>query len=251
MSQISFFDSWEDAAGVCYQFTQAGPGSNPLRHNLGTHVGDDASTVQSRRTALAQQFGGPVIWMNQTHSATVAVLTPDDFPPGSSRSAELGPIEADGIVIDTAQWECPVALSVMTADCVPVLLASADGRFLGAVHAGRGGLERNILGGACDVFEQLGATSEVHAVIGPAICGSCYEVPQSMHDDFIRLYPHGHAVTRWGSCGLDLPAAAAQALRERGCRVTNIDRCTFEDPFLHSYRRDSNCGRQASIIGQR
>ena len=88
----------------------------------------------------------------------------------------------------------------------------------------------------------------IKALIGPAICGRCYEVPADMADESEILMPGIRSVTSWDTPALDLPRAAAAALGARGVRVDIDERCTLEDADLFSYRADSSCGRQALII---
>ena len=86
------------------------------------------------------------------------------------------------------------------------------------------------------------------ALIGPAICGRCYEVPEHMASESEAAMPGIRARTSWGTPSLDLSAAASTQLRELGVRVLTDPRCTLEDSDLFSYRADSGCGRQALII---
>ena len=172
---------------------------------------------------------------------------------GASSSLEApapgawGPVRADGIVIDARGWVGAPGLAVQTADCLPVVLAADAGRVVAAVHAGRRGLLGGILTRAVDAIREL-ADGPIDALIGPAICGSCYEVPVQMVRESEAVVPGIGAVTSWGTPSLDLPRAAAALLADAGVCVEIDPRCTLEDGDLFSYRADPACGRQALII---
>lgn len=257
--------------GAPVRLVEAGRGADPLRANVAHHVHDDPALVAARRRALRLELGRPVVWMNQTHSARVALLAkrggkillsgengagaePDEGegsrPFDPSDAAAL--VEADGIIVDARDWPDAPAAAVMTADCLPVLLVGARGRIVGAVHAGRRGLLASILTRAVRIMRDLDPGGPVHAHIAPSICGRCYEVPARMQSECAGLRPLLRATTSWGTPSLDLSAAAEAELRAAGCAAVGVDpRCTFEDAELHSYRRDPGCGRNAAIISPR
>ena len=136
---------------------------------------------------------------------------------------------------------------MQTADCLPVVLSAADGQIVAAVHAGRRGLLGGILGVTVERMRALDA-GPIDALIGPAICGRCYEVPAGMADESEALMSGIRSLTSWGTPALDLPVAAASVMKGLGVRVQVDERCTLEDPALFSYRADASCGRQALII---
>ncbi|MGB9304635.1 MAG: laccase domain-containing protein, partial [Mycobacterium sp.] len=109
--------------------TRAGGFSAPPfdTFNLGDHVGDDPDAVAANRARLAKGIGLPakrLVWMNQVHGDRIEVV---DKP----REAPFD--DTDGLVTATAR----LALVVVTADCVPVLMADARAGVAAAVHAGR------------------------------------------------------------------------------------------------------------------
>lgn len=213
--------------------------------NLGQHVGDDPEIVARNRAKVEAAIGRKVVWMHQTHSNRVIQVKPghtDD------------PQDADGIIIETARFaEVGLAIpaaGVMVADCVPVLLASDDGEVVAAVHAGRAGVVKGIVKEAALAIHRLGiAPHKLHAAIGPAICGNCYEVPEEMRQHVTSHVPASWSRNRWGGPGLDLRAGVASQLRTLGVKVTFISkRCSYEDPNLYSYRRNPVTGRFAGIV---
>jgi hypothetical protein len=208
--------------------------------NLARHVGDDRAAVDRNRAALLAALPGArsLAFMSQVHGSTVAVVGPD--------RDTADPPEADVLV--TA--EPGVALVVLTADCVPVLLAGAAGGAVAAVHAGRRGVEGGAVAAAMAVLEQQGVRREtVAAVVGPAVCGPCYEVPVDLQRAVSSEWPAAAATSRRGTPALDLPAAVELQLREEGVgNVTRLAVCTVESPELFSHRRDGVTGRIAGVV---
>ena len=260
-----------ELGGARVLFTTAGPGTEPLRANLGLHVGDDPDLVHARRSTLARGVGRPLVWMEQTHSVGVALLDRAnavpahrgvDTGPGAAREectgvtatapseGEWGTLDADGVVIDARGWPSAPGAAVMVADCLPVLLADSSGEVVAAVHAGRKGLAGGILSRAVSLMAPLvGGADLLHALIGPAVCGRCYEVPAALRAEVARTHPASRSLTSWGTPSLDLPAGAEEELRGLGLLEVRRDgRCTREDPELHSHRRDPRCGRQVGVV---
>jgi YfiH family protein len=138
-----------------------------------------------------------------------------------------------------------ISLAVQVADCIPLLLRSAES--VAAVHVGRKGLVNQVTQKTLAVMRDMGST-HIEAIIGPAICGRCYEVSQEIFDEVVALHPAAAAQTPSGTPSLDLPAALRAVLITEGVSVIDESRCTVESPDLFSYRRDSVTGRQAGII---
>lgn len=206
--------------------------------NLGDHVGDDPAAVAANRDRLAGAAGlrpDRLVWMQQVHGAAVATV---DGP-------RPGPVpDTDGLVTATAG----LALAVLVADCVPVLLAAPTA--VAAVHAGRVGAAAGVVPAAVRAWEAAGADLAAgDALLGPAVCGACYEVPAAMRDEVEAALPGSATTTRRGTPGLDLRAGLARQLAGLGvARVVTDSRCTAEDPELFSHRRDAPTGRQAALI---
>ena len=243
-------------AGARVHLTEVDPGTGALCGNVGLHVGDDPTLVRERRRLLSQRLGRDVVWMDQTHSTRVGLLrvrgdelinVDTDAVLEHPAPGEWGPVNADGVVIDARGCQGAPALAVQTADCLPVVLSAASGQIVAAVHAGRRGLLGGILTRAVECIRSLEA-GPIDALIGPAICGSCYEVPAGLAEESAALMPGIRALTSWGTPALDLPHAAASSLEGLEVDVDIDERCTREDSSLFSYRRDSSCGRQALII---
>jgi polyphenol oxidase len=208
--------------------------------NLGDHVGDDPAAVAANRGRLARELAVPedrLVWMSQVHGTGVAVV---DGP-------QDGPVPAtDALVTSTPG----LVLCVLVADCVPVLLADPVAGVVAAVHAGREGLRQGVLPAALSAMAGLGARARhVTALLGPAVCGLDYEVPEAMQAEVARVVPEAAVATRQGTAGLDLRAGVEAVLRRAGIpEVVQDPRCTVEDPTLFSHRRDGVTGRQAGLV---
>ncbi len=152
-------------------------------------------------------------------------------------------VEADGITAT----EPGLAVGIVTADCVPVLLADRSGAFVAAVHAGWRGLTAGVLTLAVARLRALGARGLV-AAVGPHIGPCCYEVDGPVLEAALRRFgPEGLAqATRPGRprhAWLDLAALTRQELLSAGVPEARIGvaatACTSCDSErFHSYRRD-------------
>lgn len=208
--------------------------------NLGVHVGDDQDDVAANRSRVARELAvaeDRLVWMSQVHGIGVAIV---DGP-------RQGPVpDTDALVTATPG----LVLCVLVADCVPVLLADSQSGVVAAIHAGREGVRRGVVPAALSAMASLGARARhVTALLGPAVCGACYEVPEPMQADVARIAPAAVSRTRHGTPGLDLRAGLAELLRRAGIpEVVQDPRCTVEDPLLFSHRRDGVTGRQAGIV---
>lgn len=208
--------------------------------NLGDHVGDDPAAVAENRGRLAGAVGlrpGRVVWMNQVHGDRVEVVE-------GPRQAAVD--HTDALVTRTAR----LALAVVTADCVPVLMADARAGVAAAVHAGRVGAQRGVVTRTVEAMRKLGARPEdISALLGPAVSGRNYEVPAAMADEVEAALPGSRTTTAAGTPGLDLRAGIACQLRDLGVTAIDVDpRCTVDDPSLFSHRRDAPTGRLASLV---
>jgi YfiH family protein len=199
--------------------------------NLGDHVSDDAEDVQANRALLASKYG-PVQFMNQVHGSRIVIIesVTDEAP------------TADALVTGIVG----VTLAVMVADCIPLILTSAEA--VAAVHVGRRGLVNGVALKTVELMREMGA-KKIRATLGPAICGRCYEVSQDVHDEVIALHPLATAQTASGTPALDLPKALKGALAAEGVsEINDLQICTVESADHFSYRRDGQTGRQVGLV---
>lgn len=215
--------------------------------NVSLRVGE--GRPQSARAALLGALGlgpGDAVFMDQVHGRGVAEVGLADRGRGAASEADAV-AGVDALVTRATD----VALVVMVADCVPVLLVD-PGQSVAAAHAGRRGVQLDVVGAA---LERMAPTDPgaVRAIIGPAIGGCCYEVPDALADEVVEQAPAADARTTWGTRSLDLPAALEARLRDLGVssigRVRACTRCGPGDWFSH--RADPGAGRQAGAVCRR
>ncbi len=223
-AHFGFTDRWGGVSAVPYE-----------ELNLGGAVGDDPAAVTANRELAAKSLGvdpARVVWMNQVHGADVAVV---DGPWGDAPVPRV-----DAIV--TA--ERGLALAVLTADCVPVLLADPVAGVAAAAHAGRPGLVAGVVPAAVRAMTELGADpARITARTGPAVCGRCYEVPEDMR---CLLYTIRDS---WGTPAVDVSAGVHAQLARLGVRDrAQSPVCTLESNDHFSYRRDRTTGRLAGYV---
>lgn len=229
-------------AGAVLAFTsrRGGVSRGPwLGLNLGGATGDAPDDVAANRTRLAQDLGLPterLVFMNQCHGRDVAVV---DGP----WAGEAPSVDA----IVTRHTE--VALAALAADCVPVLLADRAAGVVAAVHAGRPGLVAGVVTATVAAMRGVGAhPQDVEAVVGPSVCGRCYEVPAALRDEVAAVSPVSATVSWTGTPAVDIAAGVVDQLRCAGASVTWVPGCTREDGDLYSYRRDGRTGRHAGVV---
>ena len=225
--------------------TRAGGVSAPPydTFNLGDHVGDDPSAVATNRKRLASAIGlgaDAVVWMNQVHGDNVVRV---DGPLAGGVAA----VEATDALVTTTPR---LALAVVTADCVPVLLADARAGVVAAVHAGRVGAQIGVVARAVEAMCEAGARAgDISVLFGPSVSGRNYEVPAAMADEVEAALPGSRTRTSKGTPGLDLRAGIARQLKGLGVTAIDADpRCTVDDRNLFSHRRDAPTGRLASVV---
>ncbi|MEO0575597.1 MAG: peptidoglycan editing factor PgeF [Pseudomonadota bacterium] len=205
--------------------------------NLGDHVGDNPHDVARNRAMLATRVAGrELMWLTQVHGTDI--VSADDWQIGMS---------ADGAVV-TDDRHCAV---VMTADCLPVLMAADDGSVVAAVHAGWRGLAGGVLLRALATLAAPHA--RVLAWIGPAISCPAFEVGDEVRVAFIEADASNEAffvANPVGRFQADLSGLARHQLLCAGVsQVTAADACTYNDASrFFSHRRAAPCGRMATAI---
>lgn len=116
------------------------------------------------------------------------------------------------------------------------------------MHAGRRGLLAGVVQNALAAMDARGAGA-THAVIGPAICGRCYEVPADLREHAEAVDPALGGTTSWGTPSINLAAGVAAGLRRAGVRhIDDVGLCTYEDQRFYSYRREGRTGRFAGLV---
>lgn len=205
--------------------------------NLADHVGDDPAAVEQNRQRLLSAAGLPQApaWLKQVHGTRVVNVANAD--PAT---------EADGSYAIGATGVCVV----MTADCLPVLLADEAGSRVAALHAGWRGLANGIIEQGVKAFD---SSDPLLAYLGPAIGPRAFEVGDDVVEAFCEFDPQAEQAfeaTIPGKWLADIYLLARQRLRGLGVtRIFGGDDCTYtEADRFYSYRRDGDCGRMASLI---
>jgi YfiH family protein len=206
--------------------------------NLGDHVGDDPQAVAVNRLALAKAAGLPAepVWLTQVHGVNVA----DIDAPGP-----WGP--ADAAVTQLSRRVC----AILTADCLPIVLAAQSGERVAAAHAGWRGLSAGVIEATVKAMGM--APQRLQVWLGPAIGPDSFEVGSEVREEFLRDDPRaGEAFQRNSRARFmaDLYMLARLRLERLGIRrIYGGGECTYSraDRYF-SYRRDGTTGRQATLI---
>lgn len=211
--------------------------------NAGLSSGDDKEKVIKNRVRIAEKLGVKVENLcvaSQIHSADALVVDtpwPADQPP-----------EADALITDKPG----IAVSVLTADCLPILLADTQHKVVAAVHAGWKGAFGGVIEAALEKMESLGADkNHIIAAIGPAIAQGSYEVDSGFHRRFIDEDEHNAIyflpVQKEGRYLFDLPGYGKDRLANAGIHHINIlaHDTYFEEDRFFSFRRSTHKGETA------
>lgn len=226
------------AAGI----TAAGCGPGGDEADFGLTTAGPAWTLFERLEGLAGQLGFPAAAVGrQVHGDAVTCLSPAPEP------GLRVPGESDGLVTDAAG----LLLVVTAADCVPVYLLDPVSGGLGLLHAGWRGVAAGILSsGVRAMGARFGAAADrLRLHLGPAVCGSCYEVgpevpealglPTRASSDTLTVDLRDELVRRARRLGLG---------EERTTRSAWCTRCSAD--HFHSHRgRGADAGRMAAYLG--
>lgn len=230
---------WPVAAGVRALATTRAGGTSRGRYagmNLAAQVGDDPDAVERNRAALRRHLPADPVWLDQVHGADVVDL---------ERAAPRA--RADGAVARTRHQVCVV----LTADCVPVLLAARAGGVVAVAHAGWRGLANGVIEAT---LARMGVPGkDVAAWLGPGISQAAYEVGAEVYESFVARDPGARAAFRPGAPGkyhADLYALARRRLGAAGVTAVHGGGfCTHGEPErFYSYRRDGVTGRMATLV---
>lgn len=198
--------------------------------NLGSKVGDDPAHVAANMAGLEHVMGAPIRLIHQVHSA-IAV----DADGLADSATDSYRVDADAQV--SARTGMP--LGIFGADCLPVLYADPDAGVIAASHCGRRGLQRGVVRSCVQTMVDKGADrSRIRAMLGPCICGACYEVGDDIAREFNAQFPGTATVTRFGGAGIDIAEAARQALAAEGIDGNRIVSALPRVDAATSYLKD-------------
>jgi polyphenol oxidase len=204
--------------------------------NLALHVGDDAAAVAENRRRLSALLPAEPVWLNQVHG--VAIVEADRAPQGVTADASI--TRARGTIC-----------TVMTADCLPVLLCDDSASVVAAAHAGWRGLAAGVIE---STLEAMACPADrVLAYLGPAIGPASFEVGADVRTVFVGRDPtaaSAFAVRSEGKWLADIYQLARMRLLAKGVnQIFGGGFDTFLDsPRFFSHRRSPRAGRMASLI---
>jgi len=261
--------------GVCAWQTNrlGGASAQPFdTFNLATHVGDQPQAVEKNRVRLAQRLGGQATWLNQVHGSQVLNLDQYEIEVAGRVQAPINPAPtADAAFTSQAGPIC----AVMTADCLPVLIARGDGLQVAAAHAGWRGLSMGVIENTVQAMmnqanaKGLPAATAWYFWLGPAIGQAAFEVGPDVYQAFVgknlaaakAFRPHhDQASEKLGKWFASLPMLARLRIEsmaapggligpESQIHVHDSQVCVYSQKEKYfSYRRDQTTGRMASLI---
>jgi len=196
-----------------------------------------AGTTLRTADVAALPLPGEPCWLNQVHGSDIVSAGPFDTPP-----------DADASINGRPEFVCVVR----TADCLPVLMCSADGGVFAAAHAGWRGLAGGVIENTIAKLKVKAA--DLRVWLGPAISQPSFEVGDEVREAFLSHDPNAGGCFEANSRGrwqADLYGLARQRLHAAGVSdVSGGGFCTYIDrDRFYSYRRNPDCGRMVSFVG--
>ncbi len=208
--------------------------------NLGSHVEDEPLAVAKNRRTLSEAAGLPAEphWLTQVHGTDVLDL--DSVTDRAQRSADAAVSGLPGTVC-----------AILTADCLPLLLAAGSSARVGAAHAGWRGLAAGVIEAAVRAMST--PPSDMLAWLGPAIGPKHFEIGAEVREALLCADPGADAALKPNARGrfmADLFALARRRLTRAGVeRIYGGGECTYSQADMYfSHRRDGRTGRQATLI---
>ena len=224
--------------------------------NCTSYTGDDPACVERNRSLLRSQLPGceALLMPVQTHS-THSLAIGSDFLQLTDTARHERLHDVDALLTDRPG----LCIAVSTADCIPVLLYDAAHQAVAAIHCGWRGIVQGILPQTLARMQALYGTTgaHLHAVLGPGISLSAFEVGAEVYDAFLRAGFPMPSISEWHPdtqrWHLDLPAACHHQLTQFGVPTPQIhhsDLCTFSHPdtFFSARRHGIRSGRILSGI---
>lgn len=248
-------DAALERRGVTVAFTgkKGGLGEGRFSElNLSFSVGDKRARVIENRLLVARAIGVPIdrwVACRQVHGASLRVVGPLQVGRGA-RDFESGIPRADALVTGMRE----VAICVLTADCLPLVMAAPGRSSVAVAHAGWRGLLAGVAGSA--LLKTAGiagcGAEDVDVYIGPHIRQCCMEAGEEVAGEFSARFGDGIVKREGGGKAfIDLEGACARQLVESGAaasRLTGAGACTACSEDYFSFRSSrGECGRQAAF----
>ncbi|AFC72426.1 putative cytoplasmic protein [Rickettsia rhipicephali str. 3-7-female6-CWPP] len=190
---------------------------------------NETEIVENKKSITTYFKAQDILILNQTHGNQIV----------NADESIIAVPEADGSITTKKN----LVLAVQSADCVPVLLASGDGKIIGAAHAGWKGSINNIISNIVTKITEKGAKNLI-AVIGPAIAQSSYEVDDEYYKAFLSKDINNKQFfinsIKENHYMFDLPAFVELKLKEAGVKdIKNIAEDTYTNPLKYPSKRRS------------
>jgi hypothetical protein len=251
MIDVFTFAHFEKSPSLLHAVTTKLP-HQPYAFSLALHTGEPADTIIANRNKLAAILNSDqalhYIVADQTHSDHIKIITKKETKGWESLSDAIE--DCDALITDIKG----VMLTVLTADCVPVLLYDPEKEVVAAVHAGWKGTKAQIVSKTVQMMQKEYDSDPKKIIVGvaPSIGRCCYEVGKDVAQYFFDI-PEGFS-SKGDKYMLDLPYINKRQLLETGIPEENIEMsniCTAcEVERFFSYRKEQGCsGRFMSMIG--
>lgn len=224
----------------------------PYSFSLALHTGENLKDIIHNRQEVAKQINTnsnlKFVVANQTHSNHVKVIKESHSFGWNSLNDAIE--DCDALITNIPN----VMLTILTADCVPILIYDKTNGIVAAIHAGWKGTAKNIVKKTIEtmVKEFNSNPKELIASIAPSIGKCCYEVDYQVAQHFVQFNDVWTEVSM--KYMLDLPKINKLQLQSMGIQENNIElsnictSCNVNEYF--SYRKENGCsGRFMSIIG--
>jgi len=251
MVEFYRFEKFNDAS-MCRHAITTKKSTEPYAFSVALHTNEDKESIVSNRKKITSTLGWDesmhFVVAQQTHSDHIEVI--DKNESYGWESLEDAVADCDALITNKKD----VVLTMLTADCVPVLLLDTKKEVIAAVHAGWKGTKENIV---AKTVAKMGETfgcdaKDIIAGVAPSIGRCCYEVGKEVAEHFfdtVSGYDEKHEKYM-----LDLPYINMQQLLQVGLMESNIEMsgiCTAcEVDRFFSYRKEQGCsGRFMSMIG--
>ena len=225
----------------------------PYGFSMALHTGEEREKILSNRSEFAEKlrrYGvAHFVSLQQCHGDGIAFVDESKTVGWTAQEEAIAGCDA---VICSAE---ATAATVLTADCVPVLLCAPERGIVAAVHAGwRGSAAKIVAKTVSALCERYDIESrDLVALIAPAIGGCCYEVDEAVAKHFVT-YPEA-LVHHGDKYRLDLREVNRQQLLEVGMledRIILRGICTAcESERFFSYRKEGASGRFLSFVAWR
>ena len=245
-----------DKLPISYGFFGRGGGlSSGLYDSLNCGFGSDdkAALVAQNRALCASAIGltfGDIASVYQIHSADIVTIT-------DRQQLDEPRQKADGLVTNSPD----IALSILTADCTPLLFCDADNQVIGACHAGWRGAAKGVIENTIEAMIALGAERAlIRVVIGPTIAQASYQIGQDMYQEVRQLTPQARPYFTQDPSAADkylfnLPAFAADCASRSGLHhIYDLGLDTYHESaqfFSHrraTHHQQTDTGRQMALI---